>query len=52
MVDDYLVAIPPDLPAGFYKIIVGLYRPDTGERLQLDNGSDHWLLPWTYIWKG
>ena len=51
VVDDYLVAIPPDLAPGFYKIIVGLYRPNTGERLQLDNGTDHWLLPWTLIWK-
>jgi hypothetical protein len=51
VVDDYLVAIPPDLPPGFYKIIVGLYSPNTGERLQLADGGDHWLLPWTLIWK-
>ncbi len=51
VVDDYLVAVPPGLPAGHYLIIAGLYRPDTGQRLTLSNGEDHWLLPWTYIWK-
>jgi 4-amino-4-deoxy-L-arabinose transferase-like glycosyltransferase len=51
VVDDYLVAIPPDLPADNYLIIAGLYHPDTGERLLLNNGEDHWLLPWTFIWK-
>ncbi len=51
VVDDYLVAIPPNLTPGFYHIIVGLYRPDTVERLTLENGQDHWLLPWTFIWK-
>ncbi len=51
VVDDYLVAIPPDLPPGHYLIIVGLYHPQTGERLTLSDGQDHWLLPWTFIWK-
>ena len=49
IVDRYLVAVPPGLEAGFFKIIVGLYQPQTGERLQLDDGRDHWLLPWTLI---
>ena len=51
VVDDYLIAIPPDFPPGYYKVIVGLYRSETGERLTLANGRDHWLLPWTFIWK-
>ncbi len=51
VVDEYLVAIPPGLSAGFYDIIVGLYRPETGQRLTLTNGQDHWTLPWTYIKK-
>ncbi|GAB4427413.1 MAG: hypothetical protein Kow0031_07460 [Anaerolineae bacterium] len=51
VVDDYLVAIPPDLSPGHYLIIVGLYHPDTGERLTLADGQDHWLLPWTFIWE-
>lgn len=29
------LALPPDLPAGTYDIYVGLYRPDTLERLPL-----------------
>ena len=49
VVDDYFVAIPPGLPPGFYNLIVGLYRPDTGQRLALPDGRDHWLVPWTYV---
>ncbi len=49
VVDQYVVAVPPDLPPGFYKIIAGLYRPQTGRRLTLPDGRDHFVLPWTYI---
>jgi hypothetical protein len=49
VVDEYLVAIPPDLPPGPYHIIAGLYQPENGQRLTLPDGRDHWLLPWTYI---
>jgi len=49
--DRHLVAVPPNLPPGYYKIITGLYRPETGERLLLNNNQDHWLLPWTFVWK-
>jgi hypothetical protein len=31
--------IPPDLPAGSYNIYIGLYRPDTLERLPLQNDT-------------
>jgi hypothetical protein len=51
VVDEYLVAIPPDFPPGSYKVIVGLYRPETGQRLTLPDGQDHWTLPWTFIRK-
>ena len=51
VVDEYLVAIPPNLPPGPYNIIVGLYQPENGQRLNLPDGRDHWLLPWTYIRK-
>lgn len=52
VVDRAVVAVPPDLPPGRYDIIVGLYRPETGQRLLLPNGQDYWLLPWTLLWKG
>jgi hypothetical protein len=51
VVDEYLVAVPPELKPGFYKVIVGLYQPETGQRLVLTDGSDHWLIPWTFIRK-
>ncbi|MBE7471418.1 MAG: hypothetical protein DPW09_04770 [Anaerolineae bacterium] len=51
VVDEYLVAIPPGFPPGYYQVIVGLYQPETGQRLTLADGQDHWLLPWTFIRK-
>lgn len=51
VVDKYLVAIPPDFPPGYYKVIIGLYRPETGQRLTLADGQDYWTLPWTFIRK-
>lgn len=51
VVDKYLVAIPPGFAPGFYKVIVGLYQPETGQRLPLADGQDHWTLPWTFIRK-
>jgi 4-amino-4-deoxy-L-arabinose transferase-like glycosyltransferase len=49
VVDRNLVAVPPGLPPGYYKIIIGLYHSETGQRLHLFNGDDHWTLPWTLI---
>ncbi|NJO00068.1 MAG: hypothetical protein HC875_41125 [Anaerolineales bacterium] len=49
--DEYLVAIPPGFPPGHYLVIVGLYQPETGQRLTLADGQDYWLLPWTFIRK-
>jgi hypothetical protein len=34
-------AAVPERPAGEYRLHVGLYRPDTGERLPLTGGGDH-----------
>ena len=51
VVDEYFVAVPPNLEPGFYKMIVGLYQPDTGQRLVRPNGQDHWALPFTFIWE-
>lgn len=37
--DRYQVAIPPDL-TGRAHLLLGLYRPDTGERLRTETGAD------------
>jgi 4-amino-4-deoxy-L-arabinose transferase-like glycosyltransferase len=49
VVDEYFVAMPPGLPPGVYKMVVGLYRPETGRRLLRANGQDYWSLPFTFI---
>ncbi|MBI1879690.1 MAG: phospholipid carrier-dependent glycosyltransferase [Chloroflexi bacterium] len=51
VVDEYLVAIPLGFAPGYYKVIAGLYQPETGQRLTLADGQDHWTLPWTFIRK-
>ncbi|GAB4543537.1 MAG: hypothetical protein Kow0063_36800 [Anaerolineae bacterium] len=33
--DQHRLALPPDLPAGEYRLIAGMYLPDSGERLPL-----------------
>jgi hypothetical protein len=33
LIDDHTLLLPPDLPPGDYMLWVGLYNPDTGERL-------------------
>ena len=47
VVDDHTLAIPDNLPAGDYTVVVGLYRPDTGERLSIaqGNGESEMALP-------
>jgi hypothetical protein len=40
-VDDvHTITLPPDLPAGPYYLLVGLYDPVTGDRLPLPDGRD------------
>jgi hypothetical protein len=51
VVDKYHVAIPYGMPPGYYKVIVGLYQPETGQRLMLFDGQDFWALPWLFIRK-
>jgi hypothetical protein len=34
------LALPPDLPAADYRLIVGMYDPATGARLPVDHGGD------------
>ncbi len=38
--DVHALALPPDLPAGSYRLIAGLYDPETGERQRLPDGRD------------
>ena len=38
--DRLAIPIPPGLVPGDYRVVVGLYRGDTGERLAADDGSD------------
>lgn len=43
--DRHTVRIPADLPAGSYGIEIGMYRPDTGERLSFaPAGGDYLVL--------
>ncbi len=37
--DGATLALPPDMPNGSYKILVGLYNPETSERLKVINGQ-------------
>ena len=37
--DAHTLALPPDLPAGSYQLIAGLYDPLTGGRLPLMDGE-------------
>jgi hypothetical protein len=38
--DAHTLSLPPDLPAGTYHLMVGLYEPVTGDRLPLPDGLD------------
>jgi len=40
----YALVVKPDAPPGLYEVEVGLYRPETGERLRLPDGRDYVLL--------
>jgi 4-amino-4-deoxy-L-arabinose transferase-like glycosyltransferase len=33
LTDRYLLTLPPELPAGLYRLVVGLYQPESWERL-------------------
>jgi 4-amino-4-deoxy-L-arabinose transferase-like glycosyltransferase len=45
IVDTHTIDLPPDLPAGEYRVRVGFYDEPTGERLPLADGSDNLVLP-------
>lgn len=38
--ETYVLAVKPETPAGFYEVEIGLYRPDSGERLLEEGGMD------------
>lgn len=42
--ETYTLRVKPETPPGFYEVEIGLYRPDTGERLRLEDGRDFLLL--------
>jgi hypothetical protein len=37
--DTHTIQLPPDLPAGSYEVRVGLYDPESGERLSVVGGD-------------
>jgi hypothetical protein len=44
IVDGRRLALPAELPAGDYRLVAGLYDPQSGERLSLANGEDAALV--------
>jgi hypothetical protein len=40
LTDPYSLVLPADLPPGTYRLEVGLYRPETGERLPVAGADD------------
>lgn len=42
--ETYRLVVKLETPPGFYEVEIGLYRPDTGERLRLEDGRDFLLL--------
>jgi hypothetical protein len=42
--ETYRLRVKPETPPGFYEVEIGLYRPDTGERLRLPDGRNFLLL--------
>ena len=42
--DEYSIALPAGFRAGEYPVEVGVYDPNTGERLRLENGDNHLIL--------
>jgi hypothetical protein len=39
VLDEVTIPLPHDLPAGDYRVRVGFYRPETGERLPVEESS-------------
>jgi hypothetical protein len=46
VLDEYELAIPPDTAGGTYLIRVGMYLPDTAQRLSIPETADNaFVLP-------
>jgi len=45
VIDLHILHVPADLPAGAYAVAVGLYDPETGIRLNQQEGGNEVLLP-------
>ncbi|WP_322798855.1 hypothetical protein [Thermoflexus sp.] len=43
-VETYTLTLKPETPPGFYEVEVGLYDPETGQRLRREDGEDRVLL--------
>jgi hypothetical protein len=42
--DTHALNVPPDLPAGNYHLVVGFYRPTSGEHLRVGDGESYRLV--------
>jgi 4-amino-4-deoxy-L-arabinose transferase-like glycosyltransferase len=47
VMDEHELTLPAGTPPGRYRLLVGLYQPGTGERLQTDRGDSLELEAWT-----
>jgi hypothetical protein len=42
--DTHTLVLPPDLPGGTYQLVTGLYRPEDGVRLPLNDNQDSLMI--------
>jgi hypothetical protein len=47
VVDPATLTLPDNLGSGSLRLLIALYRPDSGERLLLIDGADHLTIPVT-----
>ncbi|MBN1313482.1 MAG: hypothetical protein JXB30_18895 [Anaerolineae bacterium] len=45
LTDRYAILVPPEVVPGRYQVRVGLYNATTGERIEMSDGSEFWVLP-------
>ena len=50
VMDEYALSVPPDAPSGGYALRVGLYLPESGQRLSVPGSADNAVtLPLTIM---